>query len=84
MKTVDELIQLHRETLSNLANQSFDAVIDVMEYLTATDDIEAIKIILVLTKAFKDHPKITEPRKALYKHYEYLFNHFKTTYNDKD
>lgn len=57
MKNIEQLTQIHRRVLNNLTNEAYGYVRLEMESMKDTNDIGELKVVLVLTKAFSEHPR---------------------------
>lgn len=82
MKNIEQLTQIHRRVLNNLTNEAYGYVRLEMESMKDTNDIGELKIVLVLTKAFSEHPELKDIRSMLLCRYGYLYEKFKTTPNE--
>lgn len=77
MKNIEQLTQIHRRVLNNLTNEAYGYVRLEMESMKDTNDIGELKIVLVLTKAFKEHSELKDIRSKLLTRYELLITALK-------
>lgn len=64
--TVEYLMAVYEIFIHHLNDKRYEFVKGLMEAYTSSNSLNELKTVLVITKAFKEHPILGEPRAKVY------------------